>query len=122
MTESSRSGAAAVAPLKPLLTLREALVTLRAFSPHGDASHVYMPNSNEEGWADEEVKMAARKYKVSYSPISKELEKTIEKLRAIRAHVSRADKKKIDLNIRALKSCNSAIRARCRSMDLAFQP
>ena len=64
--------------------------------------------------------MAVRKYKVSYSPISKQLERTIKKLRAIRRHVSRADKKKIDLNIRALKTCNVAIRARCGSMDLAF--
>jgi hypothetical protein len=62
--------------------------------------------------------MAARKQKVSYKQISKLLHQKIRRFKRIRPHASRAERSKIDLNIRTLKTCDRELSARCRGMDI----
>ena len=57
--------------------------------------------------------MRARKYRVSLGSIGKEIRKKQKALEAIRGRVSRADRKKIDLSIRALELCHRGIAILC---------
>jgi hypothetical protein len=65
--------------------------------------------------------MAARKIVVP-SSISTQIDRTAKNLKKVRPRVSAADRKKIDLEIKALASCRKALGVFCRKMTHVFKP
>lgn len=65
--------------------------------------------------------MAARKIVVP-SSIATQIDKTAKNLKKVRPRVSRADQKKIDLEIKALAGCKRALSVFCRKMTHVFKP
>lgn len=65
--------------------------------------------------------MAKRKLKVRFSPIAAQIKKVAKKLKSIRARVSAADQKTIDLELRDLKECNKTLSARCLRMNRYYK-
>jgi hypothetical protein len=61
--------------------------------------------------------MAKRKLEVRFSPIATQIKKVAKKLKSIRARVSPADQKTIDLELRDLKQCNKTLSSRCLRMN-----
>jgi predicted deacetylase len=61
--------------------------------------------------------MARRKLTVRFSPIATQIKKVAKKLKSIRARVSAADQKTIDLELRDLKQCNKTLSSGCFRMN-----
>jgi cell division septal protein FtsQ len=61
--------------------------------------------------------MAKRKLRVRFSPIAAQIKKVAKKLKSIRARVSAADQKTIDLELRDLKQCKKNLSSRCLRMN-----
>ncbi len=53
-------------------------------------------------------------YTMSTAPVGREIVKAQKKLKKIRPHVSAANQKKIDLEIKALDDCHKKVRNFCR--------
>jgi hypothetical protein len=54
--------------------------------------------------------------------MSKQLEKAAKKLRKIRSRVVPADRRKIDLQIKELLTCDTVLKTTCKKMTHVFQP
>jgi cell division septal protein FtsQ len=61
------------------------------------------------------------KLKVRFSPIAAQIRKVVKKLKSIRARVSAADQKTIDLELRDLKECNKTLSSRCFRMSRYYK-
>ena len=61
--------------------------------------------------------MAKRKLTVRFSPIATQIKKVAKKLKSIRARVSAADQKTIDLQLRDLIQCNKKLSSGCLRMN-----
>ena len=64
--------------------------------------------------------MAKRKLNVRFSPIGTQIEKTVKRLKSIRARVSAIDQRTIDLELRDLKRCHKMLSSRCLKMNRAY--
>ena len=60
------------------------------------------------------------KIKVTMHSVAREIQRMEKKLKGIRSRVSAADQKKIELQIRSLKKCNSEIKNFCRPPAQGF--
>ena len=58
--------------------------------------------------------------KVTLHSVSDEIEKVQKKLKSIRSKVSKADQKRIDLELRKLEKCNGNIKNFCRPPSQGF--
>jgi hypothetical protein len=58
--------------------------------------------------------------KVTMHSVTREIEKVQKKLKSIRSRVSKADQKKIDLQLRKLETCGNNVKNFCRPPAQGF--
>jgi len=64
--------------------------------------------------------MPTKKFTVKLSPIAKEIDKATKQLKAIRSKVSSKERKKLNLEIKALHKARGLVAEYCRSMTSIF--
>jgi Skp family chaperone for outer membrane proteins len=64
--------------------------------------------------------MATKRYKVKLSPIAKEIDKATKQLKAIRSKLSPKERKKLNLEIKALHKAKALVAEYCRIMTSFF--
>jgi hypothetical protein len=70
-----------------------------------------------------EVIVAAKSYQVKLSKIAKDIDDAANKLRKLRKHLSKKDRKRLDLNVKQLTQARALVSSGChggRSMTAQF--